>query len=105
MIAYRAYFDETLGKFVAEEQPREFGNDELIPNDDFEAYYTDYNSAVKAAERQNRHLDCIRICKDCGKKFWLSEDEEWWYTVLNGLETPKRCKSCRVARRKNRKGE
>lgn len=104
MIGYRAYFDEKANLFVAEEQPREFKDDESIPNNDFEAYYTDYESAVKAAGHQNQHLNCIKYCKDCGKKFWLSEDEELWFNQ-RGLKVPVRCPSCREAkRRKNGNG-
>lgn len=98
MIAYRAYFDEKTNSFVAEEQPREFRDDETIPNSDFEAYYTDYKSAMEGAKSINKHLNCIRYCKDCGKKFWLSEDEEQWF-IQNDLKVPVRCTSCRAARK------
>lgn len=40
------------------------------------------------------------ICKDCGKSFSISPDEEMFYTS-KGLQVPKRCKECR----KNRKEE
>ena len=40
------------------------------------------------------------ICKDSGKSFSISPDEEMFYTS-KGLQVPKRCKECR----KNRKEE
>jgi len=44
----------------------------------------------------------VRIkCKDCGKEFEFT-DEERNFFVSKGLETPKRCKECRIKRRKDR---
>lgn len=44
----------------------------------------------------------VRIkCKDCGKEFKFT-DEERNFFVSKGLETPKRCKECRIKRRKDR---
>lgn len=38
-------------------------------------------------------------CKDCGTDFILTADNQLWYSE-KGLAEPKRCKSCRIARRK-----
>lgn len=44
----------------------------------------------------------VRIkCKECGKEFEFT-DEERNFFVSKGLETPKRCKECRIKRRKDR---
>lgn len=37
-------------------------------------------------------------CKDCGNPFYITYDEEKWYTN-KGLNIPKRCKACRNKRR------
>lgn len=40
-------------------------------------------------------------CKECGKEFELTAEEVKWYNE-KGFELPKRCKSCRVARKEKR---
>jgi len=40
-------------------------------------------------------------CKECGKEFELSEEERQFF-VGKGLEIPKRCRECRLKRRKDR---
>jgi len=42
----------------------------------------------------------IRNCKDCGKSFELSEGEREFF-LSKRLQLPKRCKSCRKAKRQN----
>lgn len=44
------------------------------------------------------------ICKDCGKSFSISLDEEKFYTS-KGLQIPKRCKECRKARKEQKAQE
>ena len=44
------------------------------------------------------------ICKDCGKSFSISPDEEKFYTS-KGLQIPKRCKECRKIRKEEKKQE
>lgn len=44
------------------------------------------------------------ICKDCGKSFSISPDEEKFYTS-KGLQIPKRCKECRKARKEQKAQE
>lgn len=44
------------------------------------------------------------ICKDCGKSFSISLDEEKFYTS-KGLQIPKRCKECRKNRKEEKKQE
>lgn len=41
------------------------------------------------------------ICKDCGKSFSISPDEEKFYTS-KGLQIPKRCKECRKVRKEQK---
>ena len=95
MEGYRVYYDEDAKLFVAEEQPRQLNDKDkyLIIIIDFEAYYIDYNSAMKVAENLNQHLGRIRYCKDCGKKFWFAEDQEQWFKD-HDLKEPTRCYSC-----------
>lgn len=38
------------------------------------------------------------ICKDCGKSFSISPEEDKFY-ISKGLQIPKRCKECRKARK------
>ena len=45
-------------------------------------------------EKQDKKI----ICKDCGKGFSISPDEEKFYTS-KGLQIPKRCKECREAKK------
>lgn len=44
------------------------------------------------------------ICKDCGKSFSISPDEEKFYTS-KGLQIPKRCKECRKTRKERKTQE
>lgn len=41
-------------------------------------------------------------CKDCGKEFTVSEQEQKWYKDRD-FDLPKRCPECRKAKRSNRK--
>ncbi|UCE19543.1 MAG: zinc-ribbon domain-containing protein [Gemmatimonadota bacterium] len=44
-------------------------------------------------------------CQDCGREFMFTEEEQNYYTQ-RGFQDPKRCKSCRNARkRQNTSGE
>lgn len=40
------------------------------------------------------------ICKECGKEFEIVEEEKNFY-ISKGLELPKRCRECRIKRRKD----
>ena len=40
-------------------------------------------------------------CKECGKEFSISAEEEQFY-ISKRLELPKRCRECRIKRRKDR---
>lgn len=42
------------------------------------------------------------ICKDCGKSFSISPEEEKFY-ISKELQVPKRCKECRKARKEEEK--
>ncbi len=49
----------------------------------------------------------VKICKDCGQEFELTEKEEHWFTERK-LVPPVRCKSCRNKRKtlkRNKKEE
>ena len=40
----------------------------------------------------------IKVCKECGEKFELTDKDLTWYKE-KGFSEPKRCKSCRALRR------
>jgi hypothetical protein len=52
--------------------------------------------------RQLTSLSLTTICKDCGEKFTLSEQEIRFYRG-NKMSLPKRCYSCREKRRRDNK--
>lgn len=41
-------------------------------------------------------------CKDCGREFVVTEQEQKWYQD-KGFDLPKRCPTCRKAKRSTRK--
>lgn len=43
----------------------------------------------------------IIVCKDCGKEFIVTVGEQEFY-IEKGFDLPKRCQSCREARKQNR---
>lgn len=45
-----------------------------------------------------------RICRDCNAPFFLSENEALFF-AQRGLDSPKRCKACRLKRRAERQQE
>ena len=44
------------------------------------------------------------VCKDCNSEFIFTANEQKFY-LENNFETPKRCKSCRKARKQKFKKE
>lgn len=46
----------------------------------------------------------ISNCKDCGKQFEISPNEQKYYK-FNNLELPKRCSECRKKRKKAKQAE
>lgn len=42
------------------------------------------------------------VCKDCGKKFIFTENEQKFYAEKGFENNPVRCLECRKARKKNR---
>ncbi|MFQ5604200.1 MAG: zinc-ribbon domain containing protein [bacterium] len=47
--------------------------------------------------------DKTLTCEDCGNQFTFSEDEQQFYNQ-RGFQEPKRCKSCRDKRKRERGG-
>lgn len=45
-------------------------------------------------------MGAVMICKECGKEFEIAEEEKNFY-ISKGLELPKRCRECRIKRRKD----
>lgn len=50
------------------------------------------------------HDDIEVICRDCGEKFVIDDKTQKWYED-KGMVLPKRCISCRRARRQAKKEE
>lgn len=50
--------------------------------------------------------DLVKKCKDCGKEFTITEDNQKWYEE-KGFNLPERCVPCRKKRKasKNRGGK
>ena len=72
-----------------------------------EILYTNYQSYVKNAKRFDVCPECfeygkkVRLrkkCVDCGKEFEITNNQYDFYTS-KGFEIPKRCKSCRDAKK------
>lgn len=72
-----------------------------------EILYTNYQKYVKNAKRFDVCTECfeygnkVRIrkkCVDCGKEFEITNNQYDFYTS-KGFEIPKRCKSCRDAKK------
>lgn len=59
--------------------------------------------AARLVNRWNRDLATgyreIHTCKDCGKVFFINAKEKDWYAKKK-FQLPKRCKSCRVEKKK-----
>ena len=47
--------------------------------------------------------DIKRNCKDCGKEFIITEDNQKWFKE-NALHLPVRCEDCRKQRKAKRNG-
>ena len=48
--------------------------------------------------------DKTLVCQDCGQPFTFSADEQSFYATKGFTNEPKRCESCRQARRSERNG-
>jgi ribosomal protein L36 len=54
-------------------------------------------------KKTDKECDCIAsICTDCQKEFKVSQDEKKWFEMKD-YKLPKRCKPCRIIRRRNNK--
>lgn len=47
-------------------------------------------------------LPITRACVECGTEYTIAPDDQRWYRVRD-LELPRRCDTCRAARRRARK--
>lgn len=97
-IGYKIYYDINLGKFFYEGWPSEV--EECTSCDQTTAWFNTFLRAEEVVTDYNHnHLDEVKTCKDCGQTFWLTKEDEEWYSKKN-LQPPKRCASCRAKRRK-----
>ena len=61
-----------------------------------------YKNMVHKSELVNNGLlGKVMRCKQCGKYYILTPSNIAWYEE-NGLDTPKRCKACRMKNKKKR---
>ena len=95
---YRVYFDGK--KFVADEYPTHVSDK---TGRELEEMFISRNKASAAVAMRNKKefLDTIKVCKDCGKHYILSESEVDWFTE-KGLKPPVRCKECRGKRKEKK---
>lgn len=72
-----------------------------------EIVYTNYQKLIKNAKKYDTCFDCyqwgqqvykIIRCEDCGRTFELNNSQNEFY-LKKGLDLPKRCKSCRDAKK------
>lgn len=63
---------------------------------------TSCNTKYIIVKENFKMADVVIECKDCGKKFTVSEQEQKWYEDRK-FDLPKRCPDCRKAKRSNRK--
>ena len=50
---------------------------------------------------EDSRQDILRICRECGERFWIAVGEQMFYEWLH-YELPGRCASCRRARKQAR---
>lgn len=53
------------------------------------------------AVKNRIEMEAVMRCKECGNEFIIVEEEKQFF-ISKGLELPKRCKECRIKRRKDR---
>lgn len=95
---YRVYFDGK--KFVADEYPT-LTSDKTGRELEKTFSSRDGASAAVAMWNKKEFLDTVKVCKDCGKHYILSESEIDWF-IEKGLKPPVRCKECRYKRKEKR---
>ena len=105
IMAYKVYFDGK--KFTMEDRRSE---PQSIPNDSTTHWNAEYDTAVIAVEKLNskykKNIEdlerdddfTIRICKDCGEHFILTQQLVEWFKSRN-MSVPHRCESCRKKRK------
>lgn len=95
---YRVYFDGM--RFVADDYPTPISKQ---TGRELEATFCSRDGASAAVALWNKKevLDTVKVCKDCGKHYILSESERDWFTE-KGLKPPVRCKECRDKRKEKR---
>lgn len=109
---YKLAFDtETkrwdYSKVASEEAYKAEINDPLFdPYDEtvgFFEFLDGDEEAARLVNRWNRDIATgyreIHTCKDCGKIFFINAKEKDWYANKK-FQLPKRCKSCRVEKKK-----
>ena len=80
------------------------GIDEYLENKYIEYYDWSYgyHHMAHLSKLVNKGLlGKVMKCKQCGKYYILAQSTIEWYDE-NGLDTPKRCKACRMKNRKKR---
>jgi len=97
MQGYKIYYDKEEKIFKYEDTKSEVKS--LAP-DSTTCWNAELKTTIQAVESYNSRLDEVFICKDCGESFFLTHDEQAWYTERN-LHIPVRCHACRKKRKTN----
>lgn len=93
MLGFKVYFDGE--KFVCDSFKTEV---EDVHTDSTTSWFSTRVDAEKAMEELNKiSSKNVKICKQCGKYFWQTDDEREWFINKN-LKIPCRCYMCRKTR-------
>ena len=108
---YRIFYNPELNQYQADESKvysdsemddfREKDNKNVCENDSF---FEKKIYALDAVKERNQLIaqGYLKICKDCGRRFWQDENEIEWFASRD-LFPPKRCPSCRRKRKASAK--
>ena len=108
---YKLTFDSETKRWSYSRVPSEEAYEAEVNDPFFDPYdetvelfdlYSD-EEAARIVNRRNRDLVSgyreMHTCKDCGGIFFINAKEKDWYAKQK-FQLPKRCKSCRVEKKK-----
>ncbi len=108
MEVYKVFYDTQQGCFSYVPKPLQIADKDYKTSD-----YEDETDLFSAGDHNGVEnfvyclnktcLKYVRICKDCGKGFVLTEERKKWF-VERGYHLPCRCMRCRDRRKLKLKG-